>query len=147
MKARTLIIAVAVLVGIGSFVLFGGGTKSEADHIREVVHAIVDGAEERDAAEILDHVSDEYRDSFGMDKDTLTALLFRQFMKRGPILIVPGPIQVDLLSEDRATAAFGATIVEGGQNLAADGINWTVDFRREDGDWRITGHTRDGGFE
>lgn len=124
---------------------------SDEDRIRDVVHAVAAGAEKGDVGDILEHVSARYRASeFGVDLDRggLRGALIAQFLRRGPIAVVIGPIEV-VVQGDRATATFEAVLSEGTGRwqdvvpAGMDGWSLEVGFVREEGDqWRVVHHER-----
>lgn len=118
---------------------------SDEDLVEEAVSDVVQGARDADLGAILSPISESYRDGSGLTKDTLRGYLFRQLQTRGPIGVHRGPITVAVTGQT-ATADFDALLVEGtaGSVLPTDADAWsvTVELRKEDGDWRITGHTR-----
>jgi hypothetical protein len=139
----------ALRVGLLSVVVLASCWKAPTDdeRIHQVIQDIVAGAVDGDVGDVLIHVSHKYRSDVG-DYETLHALLVQAFLRRGPILVVPGPITV-VVKGDTAHASFDAAIAEGtGQwrdivPVNADGWHLEVDFAREDGDtWRVTRHER-----
>lgn len=118
---------------------------SDEDRVEAAVSEVVQGAREADLGAILGPISESYADAQGLTKDTLRGYLFRQFRSRGPIGVHRGPIAVEVTGQT-ATARFDALLVEGVEGAIlptnADAWSVTVDLRKEDGDWRITGHTR-----
>ncbi len=139
----------AALFAIAAWVFWP--RASEEDRVRAVVNAVAAGAETGDVGDIMDHVSARYRGSeqgFGMDERTLRAGLALQFMRRGPIGVVLSPIDVTV-SGATAHARFDAAVLEGGgkwsELLPRSGDGWHLEVdldREEDGEWRVTGHTR-----
>lgn len=137
------------LVGL-VWVLWPG--PSDEDRIRAVVHAVAEGAEAGDVGDVLVHVSSRYRASeFGiaLDRAGLRGALIAQFLRRGPVAVVIGPIEV-VVEGDTATARFEAVLSEGTgrwQDLVPvgmDGWSLEVGFVREEGDtWRVVHHTRE----
>lgn len=120
---------------------------TDEERIQGVIQDIVAGAVDGDVGDVMTHVSRKYRSDTG-DYETLHGLLVQAFLRRGPILVVPGPVSV-VVSGDTAHASFDAAIAEGtGQwrdivPVNADGWHLEVDFAREEGDtWRVTQHER-----
>ena len=142
-----LIFGILLVTAIGLF----WPRPSEEDRVRAVVKAVAAGAEAGDVGDILDHVSPRYHaaeDGFGLDERTLRAGLALQFMRRGPIGVVLSPIDVTV-SGATAHARFDAAVLEGGGRWSellptnADGWHLEVDLDyEEDGEWRVTRHTR-----
>jgi hypothetical protein len=123
---------------------------SEPERVREALREMARGSEEGNLADVLVHVSSTYSDADGLDKSALAALLYREFVRRGRILVVLGPIQVSLdTGGQEADAVFTAALgenIEGGlltiipENV--DALNFKVFLQKEEGEWRVTGHTR-----
>lgn len=123
---------------------------TEEDRVREVVGAIVEGAEAGDVGDIVDHLSPRFRGTEGeesFDRDTLRSFLVGQFLRRGPISVVLGPIDV-VVTGAQAHARFDATVVEreGGWNdvlpVNADGWRLEVDLTLVDHEWLVVGSER-----
>ena len=121
---------------------------TEEDRVRAVVHAIVEGAENADVGDVLDHVSEHYA-AADAGKPELRAVLTAQFLRRGPITVLPGEIAVSI-DGNRAHARFDALLAESSRDwteilpVSADGWHLEVDFAREDGAWRVVGAERTG---
>src|SRR5579863_4626712 len=76
MQRRTLAILVAAAgIALAAWLLWPKHPLSDEERIRLVVDAMARGAEEKNVAAILDHVSDKYRGEAG-SKDELRGMLF-----------------------------------------------------------------------
>ncbi len=123
-------------------------STSDEDQVRRAISEIAAAAGEPDLGDVLGGISESYRDDDGLSKDNLRGFLFNEFRRRGPIRTVLSPIHV-ALSEDgqSATARFEA-VVAVGVTLTdpmpedAEVFRFEVDLKREEGDWRVTGHRR-----
>lgn len=120
---------------------------TDEDRIHAVIQGVVAGAVDGDVGDVMAHVSTSYR-ADGGDYDALHGFLVQAFLRRGPILVVPGPIEVKVTG-DTAHASFDAAIAEGSGQwtdilaVNADGWHLEVDFVREAEDaWRVTNHVR-----
>ncbi len=139
----------AVLFVIAAWFLWP--RPSEEDRVRAVVAAVAAGAEAGDVGDIMEHVSPRYHgseDGLGVDPRTLRAGLALQFLRRGPIGVVLSPVEVTITGAT-AHARFDAAVLEGGgkwsELLPRNGDGWHLEVdldREEDGEWRVTGHTR-----
>ena len=131
------------LIAAALGLVFMGGPVDADEKVRRVVQAIAEAAEDSNTGDILDVVSDRYSDDDGLDKKMLQAMLARQFLTRGRILVVLGPIAVDR-QESTATATFEAVIAEGaeGLGLSADAQGFIVELELEEDDWMVVSHTR-----
>ena len=78
-----------------------------------------------------------------MNKKLLQGMLARQFLTRGALIVVLGPIQVER-QETTATARFDAVLAEGATDLglSADALHFEVELVLEDGEWKVLSHTR-----
>lgn len=122
-------------------------TPTDEERVRSVVQAVITGAEDGDVGDVMAHVSKRYQDDSELDQEGIRGVLTMEFMKRGPILVVPGPIQV-VVTGATAHATFDAAIAEGSGKwtdvmpVSADGWHLNVDLVREEGDaWRVRSHT------
>ncbi len=124
------------------------GAKSDEDQIREAIHQVAEGAEAADLGMSLEPISENYADPDDLDKNGIRGLLFYQFNKRGSISVWLSPIDVEVRG-DAATASFEVGLVEGakgsvvGWPVGAEAMHFEVELRREDGEWKITSHTRE----
>lgn len=123
---------------------------TEEDRVRAVIAAVVEAAEEGDVGDVMVHVDPAYRADeagFGLDADALRGALSLQFLRRGPVVVVLSPVDVEVTG-DRAHARFDAAVAETGGwgdlvPVNADGWHLEVDFHRsDDGAWRVTRHIR-----
>ena len=120
---------------------------TDEERIHRVIQDIVAGAVDGDVGDVMAHVSKKYQ-ADSVDYPALHGLLVEAFLRRGPILVVPGPIAVKVVG-DTAHASFDAAIAEGSGRwtdilpVTADGWHLEVDLAREDTDeWRVTSHVR-----
>jgi hypothetical protein len=143
MSTRRLAVVLFALIAAALGLVFMGGPVDDDEKVRRVVQAIAEAAEDSNTGDILDVVSDRYSDDDGLDKKMLQAMLARQFLTRGRILVVLGPIAVDR-QESTATATFEAVIAEGaeGLGLSADAQGFIVELELEEDDWMVVSHTR-----
>jgi hypothetical protein len=98
----------------------------------------------------MEHVSARYRgedEGYVLDEAMLRRALIAQFLRRGPVSVVVGPIEVQIAG-DTAVARFEAVLSEGtGRGLdivpvGMDGWSLEVQFAKEDGEWKVSGHRR-----
>ena len=118
-------------------------TPEEA--VRAVIRRTAEACEERRLGDAMEGISDTYRDQDGLAKKQLFGLLFREFARDGRLGVILGPIQVEM-ADDRARANFVAAFGESEGLLSlpgeADALQFELDLALEDGDWRITWHSR-----
>lgn len=147
--ARRLVV-VLLLLGLGAAGWVLWPAPSEEDRVRAVIAAVVGGAEEGDVGDVMVHVDAAYHadeGGFGLDPEGLRGALSLQFLRRGPVVVVLSPVEVQV-EGDRAHARFDAAVAETGGwgdllPVDADGWHLEVDFHRgEDDAWRVIHHTR-----
>lgn len=143
MSTRRLAVVLLALIAAAVGLVLLGGPVDEDERVRRVVQDIAEAAEHSNTHDILGLVSDRYYDDDGLDKKMLQAMLARQFLTRGRLLIVLGPIAVDR-QDTTATASFEAVIAEGaeGLGLSADAQGFDVELELEEGEWRVVSHAR-----
>ncbi len=145
------------LGGLGLALLLGAwlilprllrGSLSDEELVQQAIMAVAEGAGQADIVATLEPVSRAYVDGQGADFAMLRGLLWREFKSRGPITSVLGEIQVQLQG-DQAQASFNALLADGldpgSLDLRpdqADAWHFTVQLRREEGQWLITSHER-----
>lgn len=123
---------------------------SEEDRVREVIRAVIAGAEAGDVGDVMSHVSERFSGDSGeggFDKPTLRSLLTVRFLKHGPIAVFVAEILVEITGVD-AHANFDALLTESTGNwteiipVNADGWHMEVDLSREDKGWKIVAAKR-----
>ena len=155
-SARPVTRRVALILGAALIALTAcSKPKTDEDRVRDVVQAVVGGAVDGDVGSVMQHVSGRYQGD-SIDYDMLHAFLVEAFLRRGPLVILPGPIDVTVTG-DSAHASFNAAIAEGkgkwGDLVDADGWHLEVDFAREGsaggpapagdpGEWRVVKYER-----
>ncbi len=154
MRTRTVVLAaLAVLIlGIGGLWL-AWPDPSDEDQVRQAIRDVAEGARNGDLGACIKPVSRDYVGDDGLTRDEVKGFLFREFRRRGSITVLLGDIDV-LIDGDAATAQFKAVLADGIDVASfdlvpadADSFQFTVELRREDGGWKITGsrYTRSGG--
>lgn len=147
--SRRWLVGAALLLGATGLWFATRGPPSDEDQIRAAIEQVAEGARTADLARTMEPISPRYRDAEneGTGYDELKGLIFLQYQRRGPISVLLGPIQVQV-DGDRARAVVDATLAdfeEGGGGLLprdAELMRFTVDFEREEGEWRVVTHTR-----
>lgn len=143
MARFTLVATVALLLVLIGWRLWPA--PSEEDRVREVIRAVIAGAEAGDVGDVMAHVSDRFSGDSGeggFDKPTLRSLLTVRFLKHGPIAVFVTEILVEVTGVD-AHASFDALLTERSGEWAeiipvnADGWHMEVELSREEGGWRI----------
>ncbi len=146
MNTRILLALVSALVLAMLLPLVLCGTEPTPEEaVRTVIRRTAEACEERRLGDAMEGISERYRDQDGLDKQLLFGLLFREFARDGRLGVVLGPIQVEVAKE-RARASFVAAFGESAGLLSlpeeADALQFELDLALEEGDWRITWHSR-----
>jgi hypothetical protein len=123
-----------------------GEAIAPEDRVREVLAALEEGAQNRDAAAMKEHVSDRYADARGNDKRAVAALAAFHFLRNGSVHLLARVRAVDVAPPGEARAqvvvALAGTPIAGPEALP--GLRASVyrfDFRlreEEDHAWRVT---------
>jgi hypothetical protein len=143
-----------ILIIIGMVGIFIGlhylrrALLAEEDRIAEIVRDIIAAAEEKHVRNIMAHISEDYHDRYGWDKDRVRQTCLYYFFRREKISVFSGSIKVTLSeSGNEAEAEFGALFAEGIalKDLKvipkrSESYRFRVFFRREDGEWKVIGH-------
>ncbi len=139
-------------LGLIALLLVGGAAwlltpePDEADRVRAVIAAIVDGAEAGDVGDVMDPLAESFvAESEGLttDKATVRALVTGQLLRRGHLTVLVGEIDVKV-EGDEAHASFDALLAEAGQEwsevLPVDADSWhlEVDLQRQADAWSVT---------
>lgn len=143
-----LVLGVLLAGGVGWW--WWSQPRTDEDRVRAAIEQVAAGARDADLARTLEPISRGYRSEDaegGVGYDEVRSWLFLQFQKRGPVSILLGPIQVEVDGE-RARARFDATVAEFDRERLtllpdnADAFHFEVDLAREEGEWRVVGHSR-----
>jgi len=111
------------------------GTKSsDEDQVRALFDAVETAAESRDASDVLEHVSDEYRDGSGYDKSGLRGFLVGYFLAHPKLELLVNVESLDFPVDGLAQAVVSVTAME----LGDPGVQrLKVELRKTDGEWRV----------
>lgn len=111
------------------------------------VHAVIDAmetaAEARDVGELLEHVSDDYRDAYGQGPEEASRYLRGFFLTNQKVHLLTRIDDIEFPSSDEAranvTVGMMSREAEGADawDLAADLYEFDVGLVREDGDWKV----------
>ena len=119
--------------------------ESEEDRVRDVIRAVIEGAEQGNAGTVLEPMTPKFRAETGgesLDVSTLRLLLAREFMRRGPIHVLAPEIAVEVTGA-HAHASFDALLTEQSGHwtelLPVNAAGWHVEleFDRVDGEWQV----------
>jgi hypothetical protein len=120
-------------------------TATPEDRVRAVLDALVEGARNRDAAALKEHVSESYADGRGHDKRKLTQLAAFHFLRNSSIHLLSRVRAVELAAPDEARAQVAVALagrpISGPAalpGLRADLYRFEFVLREEGGAWRVT---------
>jgi hypothetical protein len=123
------------LIFIATILLCACGAKSSDE---AQVRALVDGAEvaaeARDTSDVLEHIADDYADARGFGKAQLQNFLRGYFLAHPGLELVVNIESLEFPVDGLAQAVVTVATVELGD---PDLIRLNVEFRREDGAWRV----------
>jgi len=128
MKFLTVLITVCFLAACGT-------RSSDDEQVRELVAGMESAAEARDASDVLAFVADDYDDAQGFDKSQLRNFLRGYFLAHPKLEVVVNISQLEFPADGLARAELSVTTVELND---PDHASFKVEFRRVDGDWRLS---------
>lgn len=136
-----LLLCVVALAGI---VAGCGERDSPEAQVRAVIDQMELAAEARDVGDVLELVSDEYRDDYGNGRDDVGRAVRGYFIANQSIHLLTRIEELSFPAEDEARATVLVAMVgrdaaaESAWDLAADVYRFEVAIVREDDEWKIT---------
>ncbi len=122
-----------------------GDAATPEARVRDVLAALEEGARNRDASAMKEHLSDAYADARGNDKREVAALATFHFLQnrsvhllarvRGVEVEPPGDARAQVVVALAGTPISGPEALPG---LRASVYRFDFRLREEDGDWRVT---------
>jgi hypothetical protein len=148
MQRRTLAIVVAVVgIGIAAWLLWPRHPLTDEEKIRLTIEAMAHGAEEKNVAAILDHVSDRYRGEAG-SKEDLRGMLFGYLRSSDFVSAVIRGLSVEAQG-DAADVTFRVILarvrtpeVKESDVINAGAHEIRAQLVKEDGEWRVSKATQ-----
>ena len=140
------------MLALGGIWAIGSPSDTPEDRIRKALDQIEEGVQSARLSMIMETISLGYTDDDGLTRDSLSRFLMIQFQKRGPISATFTPIDIRV-DQDRARCEFGVILAESeresiiGWPVNAEMLDFKVDFRLEEGEWRIVSHSRQPVFQ
>lgn len=128
MKFFTVLITVCLLAACGT-------RSSDEEQLRALIAGMESAAEARDASDVLAFVADDYGDAQGFDKSQLRNFLRGYFLAHPRLDLVVNISQLEFPAEGLAQAELSVTTVELND---PDHAAFKVEFRRVDGEWRLS---------
>ena len=114
------------------------------EHVREVLAALEEGAQQRDAGAMKEHISESYSDGHGNDKRAATQLVAFHLLQNQSVHLLTRVQSVEIAAPGEARAevlvAMAGTPIESPEallSLRADLYRFDLAFAEEDGDWRV----------
>lgn len=120
----------------------GGPEQSPEALIRALVAEIEQAAEDRDIAVFKDHVSDDYQDGQGYDRQTVLRIVQGVFLRNQDIhlLSIVRDLKIDGSSANASVlVAMAGSPIESAQslvNIRADLMRFDVELALEGNEWR-----------
>lgn len=138
-RLRTFSWIIVCLLGLAACTAPG----SPEEQIREVLRRIETAAESREAGDLVEHLSESYRDAYGHGREDVARTVRGYFIANQSIHLLTRleDIQFPSSEEARVKVAVGMlgreAGAEAGWDLAADIYHFDLAFIREDGDWKV----------
>jgi len=111
-----------------------GSATSDEEKVRALIASVEEAAEERDASDVLEYVSDDYRDGSGYDKDELRNFLRGYFLAHPKLELLVTIESLEFPVDGLAQAVVSVATVE----LGDPGMRrLNVELRRAEGEWRV----------
>jgi hypothetical protein len=132
------------VVAIAGIVAGCSESESAETQVRAVIERMERAAEARDAGNLLELISDAYRDDYGRGRDDVARLARGYFIANQSIHLLTRIEELSFPAEDEARAVVLVGMLgreaaaESAWDLAADLYRFEVTIVREGGDWKIT---------
>jgi hypothetical protein len=129
-------IVIAVLVALGVYFAWPKEKLSPEDEIRGLVARMVQSAEKRDAAGVVEGLSDSFRGG-GMNKQELKQLVLGQVFGAQQIVVL-NPL-LDVTVKSPTSGSFKGTFLFGRNGAQPEGSRYEIEADVEKGDdgWQI----------
>ncbi len=117
---------------------------SPEQQVRAVIDEIEAAAEARDVGDVMEHVSNQYRNADGQSRDEISRYVHGYFIANQSIRLLTRVEQIDFPSQEEAKAKvlvgmIGREAQTGADwNLVADLYEFDVVFIREGDGWKAT---------
>ena len=125
----------ASLILLATILLAACGAKtSDEQQVRALIDEVETAAEARDTSDVLEHVSDDFADSGGLDKTQLQDFLRGYFLAHPRLELVVNIESLEFPVDGLAQAVVSVTTVE---LTDPDLQRLKVEFRRSGGAWQV----------
>jgi hypothetical protein len=116
---------------------------SPEQQVRALIASMEQAAEARDVGELLDHVSDNYRDAQGQDRAEASRYARGYFVVNQSVHLLTRIESLEFPSPDEAQVKLqvgmaGRGAEAGGAGLTADLYDFDIALVREDGEWKVS---------
>ncbi|TVS13155.1 MAG: nuclear transport factor 2 family protein [Wenzhouxiangella sp.] len=113
---------------------------ADEDRIRQHLDAMIDALADQNARAFMAPLADDFSaDTWNLDRRGARLLLNREMRAHQRIRVRLFDIQVDLVTDDRASASFQA-VLTGGSGLIPEQGSWyrvSTGWRRQGSDWEL----------
>ena len=125
----------ASLILLATILLAACGAKtSDEQQVRALIDEVETAAEARDTSDVLEHVSDDFADSGGLDKTQLQDFLRGYFLAHPKLELVVNIESLQFPVDGLAQAVVSVTTVE---LTDPDLQRLKVEFRRSGSTWQV----------
>jgi hypothetical protein len=131
------------------FLLAGCGSADDPEtQVRKTIDAIETAAEARDVGDVMEHVSDQFRDDYGRDAEALSRYIRGYFIANQSIHLLTRIRKIEFPTAEEArvrvtVGMLGRHDEEDSWDLAAEIRDFEVTLMHQDGAWKVT-HVREG---
>jgi ketosteroid isomerase-like protein len=128
----------ALAAGLLALCLAACGRPADEQALRDTIAGMQAAAETRSISGVMDHVTEDFGGSHGLDHAGLRRMLQAQFLGNQKVGVTLGPIEVEMQGE-RAQVSFSVLLTGGSRYIPERGRAHEVvsGWRVEDGEWRI----------
>ncbi len=126
-------------------------SDSPETQVRRAIDAMEQAAEARDVGDLMDHVADDFRDSYGQDRDQLRRYIQGYFIANQSVHLLVRVDEIEVPAPDEALVRMTVGMVgreadaANAWNLAADIQDFEITMRKDGGDWKVLYAKRSGG--
>ena len=119
-----------------------GGADAPEAQVRAMIAEIETAAEARDVGDLMNHVSDQFRDHQGREAKELAQYIRGYFIANQSVHLLTRIESIEFPTQDEARAKVTVGMLgreaADSWDLAAEVRDFDVTFMREDGEWKVT---------
>lgn len=117
--------------------------QSPEEAVRSVITSMENAAEARDVGDLVEHISERYRDGYGQGRDEASRYVRGYFIANQSIHLLTRVEELDFPNEQEAHATvlvgmLGRDAGAATWDVAADVYRFKITLLREDGEWKLT---------